>query len=113
MTDKWLHAYDFNSYGGVFIGHRGCARISDCQKRYYYLVQVEKDPDKPRLYIYRLNWEKLDESLERLKTDDSDAYGFLKELLLNRGIKWKEYKMVPVETEDHTVRLEKRLIEVK
>lgn len=113
MTKAWLHAYDFNQYGHVFIGHRGCARISDTQKKYPYLVEVRNDPQKPRLYEYRLKWEGLDEALAKLKEDDLGAYSFLKGLLRQKGIVWREYRMVPRETGPNTVVMEPKLIEIR
>lgn len=110
MTTDWLHAYNFNSYAGIFLGHRGCARISDTQKRYPYLVEVRQDPEKPRMYIYRLKWESLDEAMNKLKDDDVEAYNFVKEQLKKKSITWKEYRMVARETPDRTIVMERQLV---
>lgn len=113
MTDRWLHAYDFNAYGGVFIGHRGCVRISDAQKRYSYLIDVEKDPDKPRLFMYRLKWNHMIEAMGKLKEDDPQMYTFVKNSLLIQKRTWKEYRLVPEENvETRTVTMVRRLVEI-
>ena len=104
-TDKWLHAYNFNQYEDVFIGHRGCARISDTQKKYPFLVEVRNDPLKPRLYEYRLNWENLDSGMEKLKELDRDTWLYLKDILDNKGIKIKIKRLVPMFQENGTVKM--------
>ena len=109
-TDKWLHAYNFNQYDDIFIGHRGCARISDCQKKYPFLVEVRQDPIKPRLYEYRLNWENLDNSMETLRNSDYDTWIYLKGVLNNKGIKIRIKKLVPEYQSDGTVRMVEKLM---
>ena len=109
-TDKWLHAYNFNQYDDVFIGHRGCARISDCQKKYPFLVEVRTDPLKPRLYEYRLNWENINNSMEQLKVTDIEVWKYLKQVLEEKGVRIKIKKLVPEYQENGTVRMVEKYI---
>lgn len=109
-TDKWLHAYNFNQYEDVFIGHRGCARISDCQKKYPFLVEVRRDLIKSRLFEYRLNWENLEHAMEELRSVDKDAWLFLKEVLEGKGVKIKIKKLVPEYQENGSVRMVEKYI---
>lgn len=51
--------------------------------------------------------------MEELRNDDPQAYSFLKDILVNKGVKWKEYKMVARETPENTVVLEKKLVDIK
>lgn len=104
-TDKWLHAYNFNQYEDIFIGHRGCARISDTQKRYPFLVDVRNDPDKPRLYEYRLKWENLDKAMEELKATDYNTWSYLKGILAQKGVNIKIKRLVPQYLENGSVRM--------
>lgn len=111
-TKQWLHAWSFNEYEDVFIGHRGCARISDTAKLYPYMVETQKDKNKPRMHVYRLKWESLGQAMETLHERDLEAYKYLKTLLLARDTKWQEMIEVPEYMSDNSVRLAKKLVTV-
>lgn len=63
---QWLHAWNFNSYEDIFIGHRGCARISDAAKDYDELIDVRRDATNPRMYEYRFKHEDVHNSFGKL-----------------------------------------------
>lgn len=66
----WWHAYDFiGEVAGLFVGHRAPARISDIARRYPDLVETMKDPDKPRLHMYRWRHENYAEFIKNINAE--------------------------------------------
>lgn len=100
----WLHAYDFNDNFGIFIGHRGCARISDAKEKYPELIKWKPDPQKPKQHIYRFRTENTADALAGLPPDMRQ---FVEEELINAGTPFqKRVKRMVIDEATHTARME-------
>lgn len=88
----WLPTYEFQNRHGIFVGHRGPARISELQKEYPYMVEVEQIPGK-RTYQYRFRSEntldflpKLSPEMRKLVETEMKQSGILYQKVVRRTV---------------------------
>lgn len=68
--DEWWHAYSFlGEVYQLFVGHRAPARISEVANKYPEMIETMRDPDKPRLYMYRFRHENFEQFRHTLPDD--------------------------------------------
>lgn len=93
----WIPTYEFQNRCGLFIGHRGPARISDLAIDYPEMVEVDK---KEKTYKYRFKFDNVPLILQ--------AYPRWRELikaeLTAAKRPFKQYKTVYEDTGEGTVR---------
>ncbi len=99
----WLHTYETQHQGDLFVGHRGPARISELANDYPELVETDKTE---KTYKYRFRFDNVHVAL--------DVYPkwrvFVREELKKAKAPFKEYKIVYEDTGLGTVRAKKVLI---
>lgn len=101
---KFLPTYDFENRHGVFVGHRGPARISEVANTYPQMIETDK---QGKTYRYRFRFENSAEFMPLL----SESWRvFIRQILKETGHTYKVYKQVPVFTESG-VRFETILLE--
>lgn len=67
---RWWHAWEYmGNVHDLFVGHRAPARISDLGRSYPQMIETQRDPDKPRLHMYRFRFENYDEFIKILPDD--------------------------------------------
>jgi len=104
---NWLPTFDFQARHGIFVGHRGHARISEMQKKYPEMIEVRTIEGK-RTFEYRF---KIDETEKFMWTLPPDVKKFVEETLKKVGRNYKVWVKKPVFLENGSVRMESVLIE--
>lgn len=83
----WIPTYGFENRLGIFVGHRGPARISELSFELPELIQVDSSEN---VYKYRLRFDNVHVALEKYP----NWRQFLREELLKAGREFKEFKTV-------------------
>lgn len=63
---KWFYAWEFINNDGVFMGHRGPARISELAIRYPEMIESKKEG---KFKLFRFRFENIDEFIEKIPED--------------------------------------------
>lgn len=99
----WIPTYEFQNRCGIFVGHRGPARISELSIEYPEMVETDKSE---RVYKYRFRFDNTHVALEVYP----EWRTFLRAELSKSGRTFKQYKFVPEDLPNGSVRLNKVLV---
>ena len=84
---SWIPTFEFQNRCGIFVGHRGPARISELSIEYPEMVETDKTG---KVYKYRFRFDNVHMALEAYPTWRK----LLREELTNAGRSFKQYKTI-------------------
>jgi len=83
----WIPTYEFQNRCGIFLGHRGPARISELANEFPEMIQTDKSD---RIYKYRFRFDNVHVALEAY----AEWKAFMRVELEKAGRTFKQYKTV-------------------